>query len=407
MNRRASNPDFLLLIVTFILVAIGMFMVFDASFARAGQTRGNNFDSYFYVKRQVPAVAFGLFLMWVMGHIPYWKLRRFAILLIPVSVVLLILVFVPGIRAVFAGAHRWIRFPITGVFQCSEVAKIGLILYLAHCGASGKYRVRKWSGLGPRVAVLLLLFVMIVVEPDMGTGLVIMAIGFSMLIASGARARHLGILAGSLVGLVVVGVIMEPYRMGRLIAFTNPAAHYHGSGYQIVHSLLALGSGGLYGNGLGRGIQKLFYLPAGHTDFIFATIGEEGGWVGAVLIILLFWLLVYRGLAIAHKTKDPFGMLLAVGITTMIGMQALLNIAVVTASVPATGVPLPFISYGGSSLVITLIAVGVLVNISKHPDTAPPGEGVKSRDENSLVGRGDGGAYLPGPEYGGGASAAH
>jgi cell division protein FtsW len=245
---------------------------------------------------------------------------------------------------------------------------------------------------------------MVVVEPDMGTALVLVGVGVVMLIASGMKPSHFMVLLGGLVMLAIVAVKMEPYRVSRLMAFQNPWKYYNGSGYQIVHSLVALGSGGAMGKGLAHGVQKLFYLPAGHTDFIFATIGEEMGLMGSLVVLGLFFVFVYRGHAIAHKTKDPFGMLLALGISAMVGIQAFLNIAVVTSSVPATGVPLPFMSYGGSSLILTLMAVGVLVNISKHPDPAEPVEGEKARDEDHPIGRGDGGAYLSGLEHGGSAS---
>jgi cell division protein FtsW len=400
MNRRALNPDYLLLIITFLLVAVGVFMVFDSSYARAGETARLGRDSFYYMKKQAIAAAIGLIAMQIISRRPYWKLRKLAVLALPFSISLLVLVWLPGLRSVHAGAHRWIKLPSLGDLQCSEAAKLALILYLAHVGAASKHRVRRWGGLAPRLAAIGVLAGMVVVEPDLGTALVIVAIGCAMLIASGMKWSHLAALLGGLAGLGVLAVLTEPYRVSRIMAFRDPWKYYNGSGYQIVHSLVALGSGGAWGRGLAHGIQKFFYLPAGHTDFIFATVGEELGLAGTLMILTLFLAFFYRGMAIAHRTKDPFGMLLAVGISVMVGTQALLNIAVVSSSVPATGVPLPFISFGGSSLILTLIAVGALVNISKYPDPNEPAEGEKARDEDYSFGRGNGGTHLPRFEHG-------
>lgn len=401
MNRRALNPDYLLLIVTYMLVAVGIFMVFDSSYARAGEAERLGRDSFFYLKRQAMAAVIGLVLMQWVSRISYWKFRRYATVALVISFILLLLCWVPGIGVVFAGAHRWIKIPVFGTLQSSEVAKLGLILFMAHFGAMQRHRIRTWGGLLPPLFAIGLLSGMVVVEPDMGTALVMVGIGVALLMASGARASHMGLIFGVLVVLAVIAILAEPYRMGRVIAFTDPWKHYNGSGYQIVHSLVALGSGGLFGKGLAQGVQKFFYLPAGHTDFIYATIGEELGLLGSWFVLALFFIFVYRGLAIAHKTKDAFGMLVAVGISAMVGCQALLNIAVVTSSVPATGVPLPFMSFGGSSLILMLVSVGVLVNISKYPDSVEAGEGEKARDESRVVGRGNRWAYLSGPKYGG------
>ena len=403
MNRRSLHPDYLLMILTFMLVAVGIFMVFDSSYARAGEAARLGHDSFFYLKRQAIAAVIGIVLMQWVSRVSYWKLRKFAVIGIWVSFILLFLCWVPGISVSFAGAHRWIKIPVFGTLQSSEVAKFGLILFLAHVGAMQGHRIRSWGGLFPRLLLICAMAGVVVVEPDMGTALVIVAIGVAMLMACGARASHLGMIFGLLIVLAILMILMEPYRMGRVIAFTDPWKHYNGSGYQIVHSLVALGSGGIFGKGLAQGVQKFFYLPAGHTDFIFATIGEEMGLLGSWFVLSLFFAFVYRGLAIAHKTKDPFGMLVAVGISTMVGSQALLNIAVVTSSVPATGVPLPFMSFGGSSLILTLVSVGVLINISKYPDAVEAGEGERARDESRVVGRGDRRAYLSGLEYGGSA----
>jgi cell division protein FtsW len=400
MNRRALDPDYLLLIITFMLVAVGVFMVYDASFAWALKAKSASGDGFFYMKRQAVAAVIGLPIMLMISRISYWKFRMWSKLAMFGSIVMLALVFVPHFGVSFAHAHRWIKFPGFGVLQCSEVAKIGLILYLAHIGAKRKYRIRKWGDLASRLGVILLFAAMVAVEPDLGTALVLIVIGVSILIASGMRGTHLAVIIVGLIGVLALAILMEPYRISRIMAFRDPWKYYHQSGYQIVQSLIALGSGGVWGVGLARGTQKFFYLPAGHTDYIFATIGEELGLAGTLVILTLYFIFTYCGMKIANRTKDPFGMLVAVGISAMVGAQAILNIAVVSSSVPSTGVPLPFISYGGSSLILTLVSVGVLLNISKHPDSNEPVEMRKAKDENNFIGGRNRRTYLSGFERG-------
>jgi cell division protein FtsW len=222
------------------------------------------------------------------------------------------------------------------------------------------------KGLVPQLGMMLLIFGLILKEPDIGTALAIAGTVFVMLYAAGAKVSHLGSLGLAGVAGIVVAILFEPYRLKRLIAFSNPWADPLDSGYHIIQSLYALGSGGLFGVGLGRSREKFLYLPEPHTDFIFAILGEELGFIGTITVLALFFLFAWRGYKVAMAAPDIFGSMLAAGLTTMIIMQALMNIAVVTASMPVTGIPLPFISFGGSALIFTLAGVGILLNISRQ-----------------------------------------
>ncbi|HEY3282735.1 MAG TPA: putative lipid II flippase FtsW [Armatimonadota bacterium] len=394
VNRKRSAPDYALILIVICLVCLGLFMVFDASYAKAGQMKYTGNDIYFYLKRQslwallgVGALCFGM-------STPYWKLRRWAVPAVAASLVLLAIVLIPGVGVAFSGGRRWLgRSPL--LVQPSEFAKLAIILYLAHVGAMRGPKIRHLQrGLAPRLVILGLVAALIAVEPDLGTALVLAATGYALLLAAGARVDHLAVVCVCLAGLAWLAVLHKDYRAHRIEAYFDPWGHYGGAGYQVSHSLLAIGSGGWLGAGPGKGLQKFYYLPAEKTDFIFSTVGEEFGLLGGVIMVALFLLFVYRGYCIAHRTRDPFGALLAVGISSMIGIQAALNIAVTTNTVPATGVPLPFISFGGSSLFITLFAVGVLLNVSRYPNAVG-----QERDEDHRFRRRYGRPHLPGPEH--------
>jgi cell division protein FtsW len=282
---------------------------------------------------------------------------------------LLVLVLIPGIGKVVNGARRWIDLKLFAL-QPSEIAKLSMVFFMAESLTRQQDRITNFmKGLVPHLLVLLVVFGLILKEPDLGTALAIGGTVFLMFFASGAKIIHLG----SLVGLGVIGVITaiiaEPYRMRRITAFADPWQDPLDTGYHIIQSLYALGSGGLFGLGLGRSREKFLYLPEPHTDFIFAILGEELGFIGTVTVVLLFFLFAWRGYKIAISAPDTFGSILAAGLTTMISLQAMMNIAVVTASMPVTGIPLPFVSYGGSALLFTMAGVGVLLNISRHMTT--------------------------------------
>jgi len=363
MNQKRS-PDFVLFTLTIVLLVVGVLMVFDASYARAGQSG----DSYYFLKRQAIYAIVGLLAMFVGMRIPYPKLRPFAPLLLFLSIIGLGLVFVPGLGIRANGALRWVKCPLVQQFQPSELAKLGLVLYLASYLATARRDIRDFKrGFFWALIPLGVIGVLVMAEPDMGTTVVLSAVTLTMTYIAGARKRHVA--AVVLIGLVLgTGLIFSShYRRDRLLSFVNPFKDYRHSGYQVCRSLTALGSGGITGVGLCEGREKLFYLPAEHTDFIFAVLGEEAGLVGTLIIATCFLLFGARGLAVAYRTKDPFGRCLAGGISALISGQALLNMLVVTSSVPATGVPLPFISYGGTSLVLNLFCVGILLSVSKHP----------------------------------------
>lgn len=364
MNRK--SVDLGLFTVTIALLVIGLFMVFDASYARAGQMKLTGNDSLFFMKRQAVFAIIGLGAMFLGMRISSQRLRKISVGLLVASIAGLALVFVPGLGVTVNGATRWIKCPGFGRFQPSELAKLGLVLYLAaYLTVKGRDIRDLKRGFLPALIPLLPIGALVMKEPDMGTTIVLVLTGLAMVGIAGARKRHiaavlaLGLLAGSIL------IMTSNYRKERVMSFLNPFKDYYGSGYQVSRSLIALGSGGLFGVGLCESREKLFYLPAEHTDFIFAVLGEEAGLIGTLFIAGLFLFFGARGFSVANSTRESFSRLVAAGLSVMISGQALLNICVVTSSVPATGVPLPFISYGGSSLALNLFSVGILLGISK------------------------------------------
>jgi cell division protein FtsW len=368
MPKRQTPPDWWLLTTCLGLLFLGVFIVFDASYPRAGQAASTGQDMLFYLKRQALWAGLALGALGLGMRLPYWRLRTWWLALTILSGVLLVVVLIPGIGIQVNGARRWLGFG-QARFQPSELAKIALVLFLANYGARRRSAIKDpIHGLGPALGVMAVLGALVAHE-DLGTAVSMLFTGFLMVYMSGARKRHLAVLVLTGAFFFAVFVLHKQYRRERVTAFVNPFSEkaYHGAGYQPAHSLIALGSGGWFGSGIGLGRQKFLYLPAEHTDYIFATIGEEMGLLGTIGVLAAFVLLVVRGLTIAHRTRDRFGSLLAGGLTCMIGVQALMNVAVVTSSVPATGVPLPFISYGGSSLLFATLAVGMILNVSQFP----------------------------------------
>ncbi|NTW14600.1 MAG: putative lipid II flippase FtsW [Candidatus Moranbacteria bacterium] len=355
--------DSRLLLVIFLMLGAGLLMVGSASVAY-GKIRFD--DGYYFFKRQLLGVGIGLVAMAVTQAIPYRFWRKMSVPLFFAAVVLLVLVLIPGIGSTAYGAARWISLgPVS--FQPSEVMKFALIVYLA-AFFSGKTDVRKTDfieGAIPFIVILGLIAFLIMKQPDAGTLGIMFVIAFSVFFASGTKISHLGILIG--LGLVgIAGLIAAaPYRMHRLTVFLDPGHDPSGAGYQMKQALIALGSGGIFGVGLGHGRQKFLYLPEPMTDSIFAVIGEELGMFGCSVIVVLFLFFAYRGFHIARKAPDEFGKLLSVGIVSWVAFQAFVNIFAISGLMPLTGIPLPFISYGGTSVAVTLAAIGVLLNISK------------------------------------------
>lgn len=355
--------DYTLITIVALLLGTGLLMVYSSSTAMALEDFHN---AYHFAQRQLVWALLGLGSMWAFSRIPPWFWQeRWKQILIAI-VVMLILVVIPGIGIYKLGARRWLGAgPLS--FQPSEFAKFAFIIFLAnYLSDKGRKMSSFWKGLAPALGILLLLFGLIMLEPDLGTSLTLGGTGFLMLFAGGAELAHLGALGGlGAVGVFVLARI-DPERWSRITTFLNPWSDPTDSGYQIIQALLAFGSGGLFGVGFGHSRQKFFYLPERHTDMIFAVIGEELGFIGAVAVLLLFLAFAWRGYRIAVEAPDRFSSLLAVGVTSLITLQAAMNIAVVTASIPSTGIPLPFISYGGTSLLITLSGVGILLGVSRY-----------------------------------------
>ena len=362
--RRARSPvpiDPWLLAAVLLLTGFGLVMVYSAS-AVTAQARVH--DQFYYLKRQLVAAGVGLALLLALLKLGYRRLEPLAVPLLLAVVVALLLVLVPGIGKVAGGARRWIDLGVIR-FQPAEAAKVALVLYLARSLAHKKERVRLFSiGFLPHVMVTGLLVVLVLAEKDLGTAVILLLVLLVMLYAGGVK---IGYLLGSVVFAIPVGwylIAGTPYRMQRITAFLDPWQHREGIGFQIVESLLGIGNGGWLGQGLGEGKGKLFYLPAAHTDFIAAVIAEEVGLVGMSLLVFLFALLVWRGFRATTLAPDPFGCYLALGLTTLIGSQALVNLAVVLGLLPTKGLTLPFVSYGGSSLMTMLAAAGMLLSVS-------------------------------------------
>ncbi len=357
--------DGLLLWLTFLLLGIGIVSVYDASYAIAVEKLHG--DSFHFVKMQAGWACVGLLALLGATRMPYWKWKNVALIGLALAVFLLLAVLIPHVGIVVNHARRWLGHGQVR-FQPSELAKLALVLYLARVLAGSlKIRNAPKQGLLPPLAVIGILAALIAKEPDLGTALVLSMTGLVMLFLAGARPAHLGIIFGAAAVAVALFVAFEPYRAHRITAFLNPKADQYATGYQVWHALIALGSGGVGGMGLGEGREKLF-IPEPRTDFIFPVIAEEWGLIGTLALVALFVFVAARGFGIAYRTRDPFGALLAAGITTLISVQALINMAVATASIPDTGVPLPFISYGGSSLVLMMLGIGILLNISCYPN---------------------------------------
>ena len=364
---RKLTPDLWLFAVVVALVSVGVVMVYSASAIVAAD---RFHDPLFFLKKQVFWALLGLGCLWGAMMLDYRKLERLVIPLLAASLVLLVLVLVPPFGQEINGTRRWFRGgPLS--FQPVELAKFALVLYLASFLARRQEAVTSFSqGLLPVFMVAGGMAGLTILQPDLGNSLALMILTLALVYLAGARVGHLLAVCSAALPVVATLVIMKPYRWRRMIAFMNPYDDPQGSGFQIIQSFLALGSGGLLGLGLGESKQKLFYLPEPYTDFIFAIIGEEMGLMGAALILGLFAVLIWRGLRIGLRAPDPFGRYLALGLSLMLATQTLVNLGVVTGALPTKGLPLPFISFGGSALLMTMFSAGVLLNISQHAGTA-------------------------------------
>jgi cell division protein FtsW len=363
--RYKRPPEFAIMLCSLLLLCIGIIMVFSSS---SVWSYFKHKDSFYYLKRQLAWAFLGFLAMVFFMNYDYWNIKKYEKNIVFIMFFLLVIVLIPGVGVVRNNARRWIGVG-TLTIQPSELAKLGMAIYLA----SGLERKQDdldnfFKGTLPFLIVTGLVCGLIVKEPHLSAAVLIGLTTIIMLFAAGANIKHLASLG--ILGFLAVLVLTfsESYRAKRFLSFLDPWSDIQGDGYQIIQSLYALGSGGLIGVGLGQSRQKFFYLPEPQNDFIFAIIGEELGFIGASTIILLFAFFIWRGYKIALDTPDLFGKFLATGLTTLIALQFLINIAVVTASMPVTGMPLPFISYGGSSLVITMSEVGILLNISRYTE---------------------------------------
>jgi cell division protein FtsW len=360
---RKLTPDMWLFGVAVVLLSAGVVMVYSASAIVAADRFQ---DPYFFLKRQLFWALLGAVAMLVAVRVDYRHLEKLMVPVLIVAAVLLVLVLVPPFGQAINGTRRWIRFGVVS-FQPAELAKLALVIYLAAFMARRQETltdVRR--GLLPPLLVAGAFAALVFVQPDLGNCLTLIALTFGLLYLAGAPMRYLGWALAPAVPLLIIAIYAAPYRWRRMTAFWDPWSDARGSGFQIIQSWLAFGNGGLLGQGIGGSRQKLFYLPESHTDFIFAVVGEELGFVGATAFVALFAVLIWRGLRIGLRTSEPFGAYLALGITLLIATQVLVNLGVVTGLLPTKGLPLPFISFGGSALLMTMLSTGVLLNISQH-----------------------------------------
>lgn len=365
-KQKGIRIDYLLVFCVLFLVGFGILMVYSASFYQAELTYSNKF---FFMKKQIIGAFIGLAGMIAMYFVNYEKLKKLKWVSIVLSAVLLILVFIPHIGVRVYGAKRWINL---GFFtlQPSEIAKFGFVLFAASSLAKANREVKSFKGILPTILAGCLMCLLIIMEPNMSITICVGVTMISMLFVGGASLKHFLLMLIPIVLLVPVLIIIEPYRLRRLIAFLDPFASAGSEGFQLVQSLYGISSGGLFGVGLFNSRQKYLFLPFSESDFIFSIIAEEFGLVGCFVIMAIFLVIVIRGMKISLNAPTRFGTYLASGIVSVIAVQMLVNIAVVSGSIPPTGVPLPFISAGSTSLVVFMSAIGILLNIDKQTHTS-------------------------------------
>lgn len=361
-----QSADKIFLSVVLILIGFGIVMVYSTSGVQAeAQMQGNG---QYFLWRHLVSTLFGLTAMLLTSLIPYHVFRRPGVIipLLLFVLALLILTLIPTVGAKINNARRWISIGGFRTFQPSELAKLVLVLYFSYYMVKKQEKIRSFSfTVLPSLIILGIFFALIVLQPDLGTAINILALSVAIWFVAGVRLLHLLGVAAAVGPIIAALAWNKPYQRMRLLMFLDPWQDSQGAGYQLIQSLTAIGKGGLAGVGLGQGQQKLFYLPEPYSDFIFSTVGEELGFLGALAILLLFGLLIWRGMLIAFRAPDIFGTYAAFGLTLLIGMQAIFNIGVVTGLFPTKGLPLPFISHGGTSLVVCMASSGILLNISK------------------------------------------
>ena len=360
-RQKYSGCDSILCVTVAILVLIGIVMVFSSS---AAYTEHN--DSFYFLKRQVLWCLLGTGLLLITKNLDYHKLHQYTYPIMIFTFLLLVVVMFPEFSKKVGGARRWLTFGGLS-FQPSELAKFTLVLFIAKSLVKRADKLRSFAyGYLPNLIVLGFFFIPIFFQPDFGTVMVILAVTFTMLFIAGLRKKFLFLSILAIIPIVALAILFAEYRTRRIIAFLNPWEDPSGAGFQAVQSFYAFGRGGFWGAGLGESSQKLYRLPEAHTDFIFSVIGEELGFVGTTAIVLLFLIFIWRGFLTAYQAKDPFGTHLATGLTLLIGLQAFINLGVASGLLPTKGLTLPFISMGGSSMLVTMLSVGVILNISEQ-----------------------------------------
>lgn len=365
LKTAAGGMDMYFLAAVYILLTFGLLMVLSASSPLAYASSATNNDSFYYFKKQLLWAVLGSIGMFVASNFDYKRLKKWAVPALGISVLLLLMVLIPGIGRKINDARRWIYLgPVN--FQPSEVAKIAMIVFFSYSLSKNYKDLKHFPIFIMYIGIVGVVSAIIMLEPHFSCTMLIVATMMILLFVAGAKISHFMVLAA--MGLPVIGVLiaMAPYRLARVTTFLNPFEDIQGDGWQIVQSLYAIGSGGLFGAGLGQSRQKYMNIPEPQNDFIFSILAEEFGLLGTILVISMFIFLIVRGVKIALDAPDLFGTLLATGIVAMIAIQALVNIAVVTSSIPVTGMPLPFFSYGGTALAITMTEMGIVLNVSKH-----------------------------------------
>ena len=363
-----KQADAMVFLIVLALVGIGITMVYSASCILALENFGNQ---YYFLKRQVVFVILGAMLMFVVMRIPYVVYYRLAYPILGIGLALLMLLHVPGFGRTVGGATRWLQISFFA-FQPSEVVKLAVIIFISYSLSKKQDKIKTFSiGFLPNMLITLVALFLIMKEPDFGTSILLVMIVLLLMFIAGTKVRYLLLTLIGAFPIFYLFIIKSGYRLARILIFLDPWLDPHRTGFQITQSFIAFGSGGLFGQGLGEGRQKLFFLPAPHTDFIYAVIGEELGFVGTALVLALFLILFWRGITIARNTPDAFGCFMAVGITAMLGIQALVNMGVALGLLPTKGLPMPFVSYGGTSLVMSLIAYPqpLCLKMLENPET--------------------------------------
>jgi cell division protein FtsW len=358
------RPDPWLCLPAAALLALGILMVLNTTYFLGQEKTG---DPFHFFKLHLLHIAVGLAMLAALSQLSLNGLRRLVMPLMIIAVALLILIWVPGLGVVRGGARRWVRLgPVLA--EPSELVKFAVVFFLADFLAKRQDLMSNFKR-GPLPAFLIIgpIALIVLKQPDFGTTVMLALVLFALLFAAGARAKHLGAAGGVALTVLALQAVAKPYRMRRLTSFLHPWGSARGAGFQLTQSFIALGEGGGWGTGLGAGRQKMFYLPQAHTDFVFAVVVEEFGMIGALVVFGLFCAILFRGMRIAHEEPDSFASLLAVGLTAMLSLQALVNMAVVIGLVPTKGLPLPFLSYGGTSMVMAMAALGTLLALSRRP----------------------------------------